>query len=141
MAGFSDGDDDDVIGGINVTPFVDITLVLLVIFMVTTTFVTQSQIKIDLPKAASGQNEVSPTMVFQVSADGRYAINGEWTTMEDIARRIRREVASDPKVRAVISADKEVGHGKVVDLMDTLKLGGVQAIAFNIVRKEKPAEP
>ncbi|MBA2662958.1 MAG: biopolymer transporter ExbD [Bradymonadaceae bacterium] len=139
MAGFSSGDDDDVISSINITPFVDIILVVLIIFMVTTSYIVHAQIEVNLPKAASGQAEVKSTLTFQVTKEGTYAMDGEIVTLEQIARDVRKLREQDPDVRAVIAADKEVEYGKVVDLLDTIKINGIEKFALNIVRKEKIA--
>lgn len=137
MAGFST-DDDDVIAGINVTPLVDITLVLLIIFMVTTSHIVRAQIEVDLPKAASGESKPSTTLVLQIAADGGYAFNGQPTSLEDIGKLAKAEKARDAEVRAIIAADKNVPYEKVVDLIDTIKLNGVEKFALNIERKVKP---
>lgn len=137
MAGMSGGDDDDVISAINITPFVDIILVVLIIFMVTATYIVQSQIPIDLPKAASGQAEVSTTLAFQVTADGQYAMDGEFLSLEAIAEQVRAQAGEDEELRAVIAADKKVEYGKVIDLVDTIKVNGIAKFALNIDRKEQ----
>lgn len=137
MAGFST-DDDDVIAGINVTPLVDITLVLLIIFMVTTSHIVRAQIEVDLPKAATGESKPSTTLVLQIAADGTYAFNGQPTTLDAIGKLAKAEKAKDAEVRAIIAADKNVPYEKVVDLIDTIKLNGVEKFALNIERKVKP---
>jgi biopolymer transport protein ExbD len=141
MAGLdSGGDDDDVISAINITPFVDIILVILIIFIVTSTYIVQAQIEVNLPRAATGQAEVSQTLVLQVRQDGQYLLDGDVITLEALAVRARAIRAEDPEVRAVIAADKDVEYGKVVDLIDTIKLNGIDKFALNIVRKDRPAQ-
>ena len=135
MGGFSGGDDDDIIAGINVTPLVDIVLVLLIIFMVTTSYIVRSQIEVDLPRAASGQSEMQTTAALQVLADGSYKLNGQAMTLEQIGAWAKKESARTPDLRAIIAADKKVAYEKVVDLIDTIKLGGIEKFALNIVRK------
>lgn len=137
MAGFS-SDDEDVIAGINVTPLVDVTLVLLIIFMVTTSYIVKAQIEVNLPKAATGESKPSTTLVFQVTADGTFAMNGEVTTLEKIGAAAKLEKSKDKEVRAIIAADKAVPYEKVVDLIDTIKLNGVDKFALNIDRKASP---
>lgn len=137
MAGFSSGGDDDVIAGINVTPLVDIVLVLLIIFMVTTSYIVREQIKVDLPKAASGQSEVQSTLTFQITPDGTYYLDGEARTLEAIATTVGSQVAADPEIRAIIAADKKVEYGRVVALIDTIKSNGLEKFALNIEKKEK----
>lgn len=137
MNGFNDGEDEDVISSINITPFVDIILVVLIIFMVTTSYIVQAQIEVNLPKAASGQSEVTSTLTFQVTKDGDYLLDGEMLTLEQIVEAVKRSRVAEPDVRAIIAADKDVEYGKVIDLIDVIKLNGIEKFALNIVRKEK----
>ena len=137
MAGGAGGGDEDLIVGINVTPLVDIVLVLLIIFMVTASYIVKAQIPIELPKAASGQAEVKTTLTFQVDKEGKYALNGKYASLEQIGAQIRAETKQDKDVRAVIAADKNVDYGKVIDLIDTVKLNGIEKFALNIERRAK----
>lgn len=140
MAGFNSGGDDDVIAAINVTPLVDITLVLLIIFMVTTSYIVKQQIKVNLPKAASGEAEVQSTLTFKVTAQGQYVLDGKPTTLATIAATVSRRKKADPKIRAVIAADKDVPYGKVIDLIDTIKQNGLEKFALNIQKKAKVSQ-
>jgi len=76
----SDEDGGQMISGINVTPLVDITLVLLIIFMVTTTYIVNPSIKVDLPKAASGTDQTKTTLGLTLMKDGALYLNGERTS-------------------------------------------------------------
>src|SRR5437868_15532485 len=69
-------DEDDAITGINVTPLVDITLVLLIIFMVTATYIVKQTIEVELPRAAHGGETVSTTFALVVTKDGKFFLNG-----------------------------------------------------------------
>ncbi len=137
MGGFSSNDDDDMIADINMTPLVDITLVLLIIFMVTTSYIVKAQIDVDLPKAASGQSEMKETVALQIDADGNFFLNGESKTLTQIGDWAKAEKAKNPEIRAIIAADKKVEYERVVDLIDTIKINGIEKFALNIVRKEK----
>ncbi len=139
MAGFDTGD-DDIIASINVTPLVDITLVLLIIFMVTTSHIVRAQITVDLPKAASGESKAATTLVVQVMPDGTYQVDGEQTTLDGVAKWARDAKAKDPEARAIIAADKKVEYEKVVDAIDTIKMNGIEKFALNIERKFKPTK-
>ncbi len=137
MAGGA-SDDEDMITGINITPLVDIILVVLIIFMVTATSIVKAQIGVDLPRAASGQAELKTTLTFVVKVDGSYQLDGNPIAIEQIATRVRDEKRKDPEVRAVIAADKGVEYGRVVELIDTVKLNGIEKFALNIERKPRP---
>jgi biopolymer transport protein ExbD len=142
MAGFQTGSgDDDVIAGINVTPLVDITLVLLIIFMVTTSYIVKEQIKVDLPRAASGEAEVQSTLTFKITEDGEYFLDAKPATLAEIGRVVKSRAAADPKLRAIIAADKSVEYGRVVDLIDTIKQNGLEKFALNIEKKASVAAP
>lgn len=133
MAGGASFDDDEGIVSINVTPLVDIMLVLLIIFMVATSYIVQNSIEVDLPKAASGGETLDTTLSVILQKDGSYYLNGEKTTLEGIAAKCREVYKTDgDKSLAIISADKEVSHGKVVKLIDTVRINGVKKFAINI---------
>ncbi len=138
MAGSTSGGDDDMITGINVTPLVDIVLVLLIIFMVTATSIVKAQIGVDLPKAATGKAEIKTTLTFKVTQEGDYILDGDPATEEQIAAKIKKEKQIDPDIRAVVAADKGVNYGRVVELLDLIKLNGVTKFALNIERKARP---
>lgn len=140
MAGGA-SDDEDLITGINVTPLVDIVLVLLIIFMVTATSIVKAEIGVELPRAASGSAGTKTTLTFKVSSEGTYTMDGVEMTIDKIAEATRREKKKDKEVRAVIAADKGVPYGKVIELIDTIKLNGVEKFALNIERKAKPKKP
>ena len=142
MAGFNTGgDEDDVISAINVTPLVDIILVLLIIFMVTTSYIVKEQIKVDLPRAASGEAEVTSTLTFKVTAEGEYYLDAELSSLDAIARAVASRAEDDPKLRAIIAADKNVEYGRVIDLIDTIKQNGLEKFALNIEKKAGPGAP
>jgi len=136
MAGFDTGSgDDDIIAGINITPLVDIILVVLIIFMVTTSYIVKEQIKVDLPRAASGEAEVTSTLTFKVSKDGEYFLDGNQTSLDNIGATVKTRVAEEPTIRAIIAADKGVEYGSVIDLIDTIKQNGLEKFALNIEKK------
>ena len=139
MGGFNTGGDDDVIANINVTPLVDIVLVLLIVFMVTTSYIVRQQIQVDLPRAASGEAETQSTLTFQVTKEGNFLLDGEETSLKAIGQQVAARVEREPELRAAIAADDKVDYGRVVDLIDTIKANGLDAFALNIERRSKPA--
>lgn len=133
-------DDDGVLASINVIPFVDIVLVLLVVFMLTSATIVKAQLKVELPKAATGGAAVATTINLMVTKGGELSVNGTARTKEEAAAYVRGEAARDPKTQAVISADTGVEYGKVVELIDLVKQNGVTAFALDVERTT-PAEP
>ena len=136
MAGASSfqGDDDSggMIVGINVTPLVDITLVLLIIFMVTASYIVSPAIKVDLPKAASGTEQAKTTLALTLAKDGALYLNGERSNDELVVRYIHGELPKNPDLQAIIAADRVVPHGDVVHVIDMVKRAGVHKFAINV---------
>jgi biopolymer transport protein ExbD len=129
---FQDDDSGRMITDINVTPLVDITLVLLIIFMVTTTYIVNPSIKVDLPKAASGSEQVRTTLALTLTKDGQLYLNGDRSDEAKVAKLIAEELPKNPDLQAIIAADKIVPHGSVVHLIDLVKRAGVRKFAINV---------
>ena len=125
-------DDDDGIVAINVTPLVDVMLVLLIIFMVASTYIVKPSIEVELPKAATGGDTLDTTLSIVVSKGGLLFLNGEKATEDDIAKRCKKVAKADPKAQAIIAADKQTSHGKVVKVIDLVRRNGVLKFAINI---------
>ncbi len=134
MAGIAGGNEDEAISAINVTPFVDIVLVLLVVLMVTSTEIVKASLQVDLPKAASGGENVSTTLNIVVTKDGLLLLDGNETNDQGLADVVKAEKARDPKAQAVIAADQSVPYGRVVRIIDIVKLNGITTFALNIER-------
>lgn len=124
--------DNDAISDINVVPLVDIILVVLIIFMVTAPMIMKPSINVNLPKAASGDQTTPTKLSISLTADGRINLNGTFADEEAVRKRAADEVAANPDVQAVISADKDVPHGKVIALLDVVKTSGVKKFAISI---------
>jgi len=134
-----DDDDGAMITDINVTPLVDITLVLLIIFMVTARLIVNKAIPgVDTPKAASGE-EVRTTLALTIDQSRGVFVNGQKITdnkqMEDM---LRRAVAQNPEIQAVVTADNSVPYGDFVQLIDAVRLSGIKKYALTVT--EKPRE-
>ncbi len=130
----SNGDSGGGIFGINVTPLVDVVLVLLIIFLVTARMVVapNAALKLTLPTAASGE-QVTPVFAVTLTTDGLTRVNGQpVATDADFLSRAKAEHARHPELRAVIQADGEVHHARVVKVMDLLSQAGVTQIAFAV---------
>lgn len=137
MAGTgSGGDDDDLISEINVTPLVDVVLVLLVIFMVTATYIVRASIEVDLPRAAHGGEVTGTILSVIVTKDGQLYLDGVRRTEEELVERTRAAVAKDgDAARAVISADKGALHGAVVRAIDLVRGAGVTRFAIHVEKE------
>ena len=127
---------DDEITGINVTPLVDITLVLLIIFMVTAKYIVNPAIEVELPKAASGNQVVQKTLSFTLGIpkdkptdEPVLFLNGVETDWVKAGQDVKT-MSSTPDVQAVISADRAVRYDYVVRLIDLVKSNGVLKFAL-----------
>lgn len=118
--------------GINVTPLVDVTLVLLIIMMVSANFIAKGSIPIELPKAATGGDAPVSTIGIALDKDGVLFLNGERLTREQFIEEVSAKFAKDEKLQAVIDADRRVPHGSVVDVMDMIKAIGIYNFAISI---------
>lgn len=129
MAGHSSGD-QGVIVGINVTPMVDIVLVLLIIFIVTAKIIVTPAVEMDLPEASTA-SETMVVLSVIVPERGATLVDGEPITDDDeLIRRAAAVRARTPTVRAVIHADGDVPHRRVIATIDALQRGGLYRIAF-----------
>lgn len=129
------GDDDEPIADINIVPFVDIILVTLIIFMVTTPFIMKPSININLPKAGSGDDTTPSELTISITADGKVSLNGKPSDEASITAYSHDLAAKKPDVQAIVSADKETTHGRVVSIIDAVKSGGVKKFAITIDKK------
>jgi biopolymer transport protein ExbD len=124
-------DDDDVIVGINVTPLVDIVLVLLVILMVTASYVASRSIPVELPRAATGES-LPGILAITIDDRGRAYIEAERLDDAALRARVRSARARDPETRAVISADGRASHAQVIQVIDVLRQERVTRFALDV---------
>jgi biopolymer transport protein ExbD len=138
MAGIQN--DEEEITAINVTPLVDIVLVLLIIFMVTASFIVRETVEVDLPRAANTNDKTvqGPVMV-TMDKDAKVFLDGAEVTSEQLLEKMRAAVAADKDVRAIISADQSLNYGKVMTLIDLVKEAGIIKFALNIQKEAKAA--
>ena len=123
---------EETIASINVTPLVDITLVLLIVFMVTAKLIVAQAIPFDLPKAATGG---ATQTVLTISLDGRGQVRADGQEMSDdesLRRVARAALARDPEIRTVVQAETAASHGSVIHVLDELRKAGVRRIAFGV---------
>lgn len=136
MASSSQGDDEGLISSINVTPLVDVVLVLLIIFMVTARIIHSQGMPMDLPKAASGES-VQTVFSVELGADGATVVDSERVANDEaITELAKRARSTNEDLRAVIRADTKVEHGRVIHVLDLLKQAGIAKIAFAVTPGE-----
>jgi biopolymer transport protein ExbD len=133
-------EDDGPISSINIIPFVDIVLVLLVIFMLTSATIIRASLKVELPKAASAGSRVESTLNLVYSKDEHLAIDGQAVaSLREAGVIVARQAHANPKTQAVIAADKGVAYGRVVELIDLVKANGITTFALDVERAPSPA--
>jgi len=130
------GNDEESISDINITPFVDVVLVLLVIFMVTAPLLAKDSFKIKLPKATAGDGTAKLDFGIAINQEGQILLNGKIVSIDDLKKEAKIASATNPEAQAVTSADKEAKHGVVISVIDAIKTQGLNRFAFQIERKE-----
>ena len=120
------------IAAINVTPLVDVVLVLLVILMVASTYIVAQTLKVQLPRAKSTDGTADKPTKVEILKDGRLRWNEVFVQETELPDKLKAAVEADPEMSLVVSADKEVQHGNVVHVLDLAKLAGVVKFAINV---------
>jgi biopolymer transport protein ExbD len=140
MAGSAQENDEE-ITGINVTPLVDIVLVLLIIFMVTANFIVRETVEVDLPRAANGGETVQGLVNVVLDKEGKLFFDGTEVSEADLSAKVAEQVARDKDTRAIISADQSLPYGRVMRLIDVVKGQGIAKFALNIEKDVAPPAP
>lgn len=142
MAGGASSDDDDgLISAINITPMVDVVLVLLIIFMVTARIIHAQGMPMDLPKAASGE-AIQTVFSVELTKDGKSFVDSEPVANDESISKLAQDGKNkNPELRAVIRADEKVEHGRVIHVLDLLKRAGIAKIAFAVSPQAAPSGP
>jgi biopolymer transport protein ExbD len=135
MAGPSN-DSEDMISGINITPMVDVVLVLLMIFMMAAPTLYHGGIKINIPKAKSGDKMDRITLKFMLSKDGKLALDKRAITLDQVAGFVKKALELDPNANALVTADRDLSHGKVMEFIDHIKEGGLKKFAIAVETPE-----
>ncbi len=120
------------IAGINVTPMVDVMLVLLVIMIVSAQYIVSQSIKVELPKAASASESVASVAAVTLTKDGKTFYNQEALSEPELVSHLHNAYASNKDLNLIVTADKEVQHGRVVHVIDLAKLEGIVKFAINV---------
>jgi len=145
MGGDDDGGGSDgVFAEINITPLTDIFLVLLIIFMVTSSVIVnagnygaKTGLKVNLPKGgAADVNVQQQDLSVAILSDGRLLVSGTVVTAEELKKALDETKAKNPETLVVVQADEGVSHGKVVEVMEMAKTAGLSQLAIGV--RESP---
>lgn len=123
--------DEELISGINVTPLVDVVLVLLVILMVTAGYIASQAIPVELPRAATGESQTH-TLMLTLTSDGTTFVDGQPISADLLPAKVRAARSGAGQLRAMIAADGNVPHRRVVSVVDVLRSEGVSQFALNV---------
>ena len=124
--------EDEVIDGINITPMVDVILVLLVIFMVTANFLKKESININLPKVQAADPNVSQSVQVALTRDGKILLEGQLITEEKLISTLERDIKFRPNMRLTLSADEKLAYGTIMKLMGVIRKSGVSRVALSV---------
>ncbi len=120
------------IAQINVTPLVDVVLVLLVILMVASTYIVAQTLKVQLPRAKSTDGTADKPTKVEILKGGALRWNEQPIVEAELAGKMKAAADADAEMSLVVSADKEVMHGQVVHVLDLAKLAGITKFAINV---------
>ena len=132
MAMAAGSNEDEVIDGINITPMVDVILVLLVIFMVTANFLKKESININLPKVQAADPNVSQSVQVALTRDGKILLEGQTITEEKLISTLERDIKFRPNMRLTLSADEKLAYGTIMKLMGVIRKSGVSSVALSV---------
>lgn len=127
--------DDAAITGINVTPLVDIILVVLIIFMATAPMISRRALKVDIPKAARHEKAATDAVQLAFNARRELLLDGKKLTEAELSALLARRVAGESELRLTLSADKAIAYGEIVALLDVVRGAGVKRIGLEVQRK------
>ena len=130
MASGSSASDEPIVA-INVTPLVDVVLVLLIVLMVAATSLAAKSLSLDLPRAATGETTDAP-LAISLDKEGRLFLDGVELGLSELRTRTRALRQKNPELRAVIAADGGSRHQSVVSILDALRQEGVFRFALNV---------
>jgi biopolymer transport protein ExbD len=124
--------EDELITQINVTPLVDVTLVLLIIFMVTATLVIAPSLNVDLPAVSKG-TETPPSPIFvMITEDNMLYLNGNLISESEFKNEVTTLIEDQKDLRAILAADKNASHGEFIHILDILQALGIDNFSIQI---------
>ena len=138
MAHSSAASDDDTIQGINVTPLVDIMLVLIIIFMVASQIGKVLDLELQLPRAASAETAPPPTLTIEVDDKGGLKLDGRVVTQADLEAAVHRAAARNPDAQAMVAADQRAVYSSVMVAVDAVRLGGIRQLGLQVREGQSP---
>lgn len=128
-------DSDGPITGINVTPLVDVVLVVLIIFMATAPMIARRAIRVEVPKVAKSDKSATDALAVALNGKHELTLSGKPTTLVDLKKVLSAAVAARPEQAVSLSADKTLPYGDVAELLDAVRSSGVKKVGLEVRRK------
>ncbi len=141
MGGFVPVPADELVTGVNITPIVDVALVLLVVFLVTSSLIVSKSIQVEVPRAATASESAVGLLALVVAASGELYVNGQPARVDDIPRAVaeaRKRLDPGQKLSGFVSADVSAPYGRFAEVVDRLRQEGVTEIALDTKPMESP---
>ena len=126
------GKDADAITDINITPMVDVVLVVLIIFMATAPLISRRALSVQLPKAAKAERTATETLRVELTGDKRVLLDGNTLSLTDLERELKRLVETQPAAHVALAADQALPYGEIVSLLDMIKGTGIKRIGLEV---------
>jgi len=131
-------DDDEILADINITPLVDIMLVLLITFMLVSNLENFSAIKVELPKAATAETATMESIAIVITELGQYFVSGKpVASFDELAKILAEKRSQNPQIQTIISADTNVSHGRVVKVIDLVRKLDISKFAISVELSEE----
>ncbi len=123
------------ISGINITPLVDVMLVLLVIMMVSATYIVSQSMKVDLPKTSTSDGRLPSVAAITITVDHEILLDKEPVTEDELRERLGALVGADAQLTLMVTADRQADHGDVIHVLDVARTQGITQFAVNVERR------
>src|SRR5690606_35709718 len=123
------------IAAINITPLVDVMLVLLVIMMVSATYIVSQSMRVDLPKTSTSDGSIATVAAVTITAEHELYLNQRLLAEGDLSRQLRHLVARERELTLVVSADSKAHHGQVIKVLDIARVEGITNFAVNVEKR------
>ena len=128
-------DADGAITGINVTPLVDVVLVVLIIFMATAPMIARRAIRVEVPRVAKSDKSATDAIAVALNGKRELTLAGKPTTLEELKKTLTAATAAKPDQPVTLSADKTLPYGEVAELLDAVRSSGVKKVGLEVRRK------
>ena len=131
----AEGDSDAPITGINVTPLVDIVLVVLIIFMATAPMIARRAIKVEVPKVSKSDKAATDALAIALDGKRELTLAGKKVTLDELKNALKIASAANPDQALTLSADKTIPYGEVAELLDAVRSSGLRKVGLEVRRK------